>query len=417
MLKNRQILISALVVAMALGTAWAVRGKFGHEQGAAWAGAIGAFSMVLVAKRSDWYNNVFKIGLAGAVGWGLSGMISYGQLVGYGRASDFLNAFYGLLMLFVIGVLYGILGGGLFGLALADSKAFKVKWASVIAEMVAFALLTYGLLVNQLEWLMTPPRSELWAACLGASIALIWYAIRNNQNGVLRIAIWSGLGAGFGFAFGNFLQVLGATSALNINFWNVMEYSIGFFGGLGMAYGTLTSSWPEHAISENRQSNVVPILFITAFIPFVLWDQSFETEKLNFIFKEGGTSETVLVFQILAAIAIALFTVILLARYFRSRYTYSDVRSIFIISMGVYIFLSFLLTGIYAHPIEQYLYLVNIVVIRFLLPSINKNFEIVEESPRSWLTASVISVLIIAVFALIAISSHGDIPGVEARFK
>ena len=417
MLKNRQILISALVVAMALGTAWAVRGKFGHEQGAAWAGAIGAFSMVLVAKRSDWYNNVFKIGLAGAVGWGLSGMISYGQLVGYGRASDFLNAFYGLLMLFVIGVLYGILGGGLFGLALADSKAFKVKWASVIAEMVAFALLTYGLLVNKLEWLMTPPRSELWAACLGASIALIWYAIRNNQNGVLRIAIWSGLGAGFGFAFGNFLQVLGATSALNINFWNVMEYSIGFFGGLGMAYGTLTSSWPEHAISENRQSNVVPILFITAFIPFVLWDQSFETEKLNFIFKEGGTSETVLVFQILAAIAIALFTVILLARYFRSRYTYSDVRSIFIISMGVYIFLSFLLTGIYAHPIEQYLYLVNIVVIRFLLPSINKNFEIVEESPRSWLTASVISVLIIAVFALIAISSHGDIPGVEARFK
>ena len=417
MLKNRQILISALVVAMALGTAWAVRGKFGHEQGAAWAGAIGAFSMVLVAKRSDWYNNVFKIGLAGAVGWGLSGMISYGQLVGYGRASDFLNAFYGLLMLFVIGVLYGILGGGLFGLALADSKAFKVKWASVIAEMVAFALLTYGLLVNQLEWLMTPPRSELWAACLGASIALIWYAIRNNQNGVLRIAIWSGLGAGFGFAFGNFLQVLGATSALNINFWNVMEYSIGFFGGLGMAYGTLTSSWPEHAISENRQSNVVPILFITAFIPFVLWDQSFETEKLNFIFKEGGTSETVLVFQILAAIAIALFTVILLARYFRSRYTYSDVRSIFIISMGVYIFLSFLLTGIYAHPIEQYLYLVNIVVILFLLPSINKNFEIVEESPRSWLTASVISVLIIAVFALIAISSHGDIPGVEARFK
>ena len=417
MLKNRQILISALVVAMALGTAWAVRGKFGHEQGAAWAGAIGAFSMVLVAKRSDWYNNVFKIGLAGAVGWGLSGMISYGQLVGYGRASDFLNAFYGLLMLFVIGVLYGILGGGLFGLALADSKAFKVKWASVIAEMVAFALLTYGLLVNQLEWLMTPPRSELWAACLGASIALIWYAIRNNQNGVLRIAIWSGLGAGFGFAFGNFLQVLGATSALNINFWNVMEYSIGFFGGLGMAYGTLTSSWPEHAISENRQSNVVPILFITAFIPFVLWDQSFENEKLNFIFKEGGTSETVLVFQILAAIAIALFTVILLARYFRSRYTYSDVRSIFIISMGVYIFLSFLLTGIYAHPIEQYLYLVNIVVILFLLPSINKNFEIVEESPRSWLTASVISVLIIAVFALIAISSHGDIPGVEARFK
>jgi hypothetical protein len=417
MLKNKQILISALVVAMALGTAWAVRGKFGHEQGAAWAGAIGAFSMVLVAKRSDWYNNVFKIGLAGAVGWGFSGMISYGQLVGYGRASDFLNAFYGLLMLFVIGVLYGILGGGLFGLALADSKTFKVTWASVLTEMVAFALLTYGLLVNQLEWLMTPPRSELWAACLGASIALIWYAIRNKQSGVLRIAIWSGLGAGFGFAFGNFLQVLGASSSLSINFWNVMEYSIGFFGGLGMAYGTLTSSWPEQTISENRRSNVVPILFLTAFIPFVLWDQSFHTQKLDFIFKQGGTTDTIFLFQTLAAVSITLYVIILLARYFRSSYSFSDVRSIFLISLGVYIFLSFLLTGIYLHPIEQYLYLVNIVVILFLLPSINKSFGIAEESPRRWFAATVVSVLIIAVFAVIAISSHGDIPGVEGRFK
>jgi hypothetical protein len=417
MLKNKQIWISALVVAMALGTAWAVRGKFGHEQGAAWAGAIGAFSMVLVAKRPDWYNNVFKIGLAGAVGWGLSGMISYGQLVGYGRANDFLNAFYGLLMLFVIGVLYGILGGGLFGLALADSKMFKVKWTSLIAEMVAFALLTYGLFVNQLEWLMTPPRSELWAACLGASIALVWYAIRNKLDGVLRIAIWSGLGAGFGFTFGNFLQVLGATSALSINFWNVMEYSIGFFGGFGMAYGTLTSSWPEHAVSESRISNLVPILFLTAFIPFVLWDQSFETEKLDFILKEEGTSDTIFLFQTLAAISITLYMATLLARYFRSRYSYSDVRSIFLISLGVYIFLSFLLTGIYLHPIEQYLYLVNIVVILVLLPSISKNFGIAEESPRRWLAATVVSVMIIAVFAVIAITSHGDIPGVEGRFK
>lgn len=417
MLKNKQTMFSALVVAMVLGTAWAVRGKFGHEQGAAWAGAIGAFSVVLVGKRPDWYNNIFKISLAGAVGWGLSGMISYGQLVGYGRASDFLNAYYGLLMLFVIGALYGILGGGLFGLALADSKTFKVKWASVIAEMVAFALLTYGLLVNQLEWFMTPPRSELWAACLGASIALLWYIIRNKQDSVLRIAIWSALGAGFGFAFGNFLQVLGGTSAMKINFWNIMEYSIGFFGGLGMAYGTLTSSWPEQARPENRKANLVPILLIAVFIPLVLWDQSFVTEKLDFIFKEGGTSETIFIFQILAALSIALYAIMMLSRYFRSSYTFSDVRLIFLISLGVYTFLSFLLTGIYVHPIEQYLYLVNIAVILFLAPSISDNFEVIDEPPRRWLLACVLSIVTIAVFALIAINSHGDIPGAGVRFK
>ena len=417
MLKNRQMLLSVLVVAMALGTAWAVRGKFGHEQGAAWAGAIGAFSVVLVAKRPDWYNNVFKIGLAAAVGWGLSGMISYGQLVGYGKASDFLNAYYGLLMLFVIGVFYGILGGGLFGLALADSKTFQVKWASVISEMVAFALLTYGLLVNQLEWLMTPPRSELWAACFGGSIALVWYAVRNGQEGVLRVAIWSGLGAGFGFAFGNFLQVLGATSALKVNFWNVMEYSIGFFGGVGMAYATLTSAWSEQAMSVKREGNLVPILFVTAFIPFVLWDQSFVAGKLDFIISDGGTPETVFLFQILAAISILAYMIIMLTLYFRSAYSYSNIKTIFLISLGIYTFLSFLLTGIYVHPLEQYLYIINIGVILLLLPSIRDNFKLVEESPLRWLSTCIASILVIGVLALVAINSHGDLPGVGLRFK
>ena len=416
-MKNKQTLVSALVVAMTLGTAWAVRGKFGHEQGAAWAGAIGAFSLVLVSKRSDWYNNIFKIGLAAAFGWGLSGMMSYGQLVGYGRASDFLNAYYGLLMLFVLGVLYGVLGGGLFGLSLANSKAFKVNWASVISQMVAFALLAYGLIVNQLEWLMTPPRSELWAACLGASIALLWYIIRNGQQGALRIAIWSGIGAGFGFALGNFLQVLGAGSSLKINFWNVMEYSIGFFGGLGMAYGTLTSKWPEQEREDSRARNLVPILFLAAFVPFVLWDQSFATEKLDLIIKEGDTANTVLVFQVLAAISIIAFILIMLTRYFRSTYTYSEVRSIFIISLVIYTFLSFLLTGIYTHPIEQYLYIINIVLILFLVPSITNNFNVIDEPPGKWITASGLCVLVIGVLALIAISSHGQISGVEVRFK
>ena len=39
--------IKMIVVGMTLGTAWAVRGQFGHEQGAAWAGAIGALGLVL----------------------------------------------------------------------------------------------------------------------------------------------------------------------------------------------------------------------------------------------------------------------------------------------------------------------------------------------------------------------------------
>jgi hypothetical protein len=249
-MKNKQTFLSILAVAMALGTAWAVRGRFGHEQGAAWAGAIGALCLILVAKRRDWYDKAFRIAMAAAFGWGISGVMSYGVIVGYGRGTDFLNVFYGLLMLFVVGVLYGFLGGGLFGLALIDSRENKVKWHAVLTEMIAVGLLTYAVLINQLEWLMTPPRSEMWAACLGASIALAWFVARNQYHGVMKVAVWSALGAGFGFAFGNFLQVMGNVSGIGFNFWNVMEYSIGFFGGAGMAYATLTSSWPTGAAAS-----------------------------------------------------------------------------------------------------------------------------------------------------------------------
>ena len=415
--KRKQILLSSLIVALALGTAWAIRGKFGHEQGAAWAGAVGAMSLVMVAKRQDWYNQIFKIALASGVGWGLSGMISYGQIVGYGRADDFGNAYYGLLMLFVIGVLYGFLGGGLVGLALADTKTFKVKWGSLMAEMVALALLSYGLLINQLEWLMTPPRSELWAACLGGSLALAWYAIRNQQRGVLNVAVWSALGAGFGFAFGNFLQVLGAGSALKINYWNVMEYSIGFFGGFGMAYGTFISTWAVTETKVSRVSNFVPILFLVVFIPFVLWDQSFASEKLKFIIELGGSVNTILFFQSAALISILICLGIFFVFYYRLSYTATDVRNIFVLYLGLYTFLSFLLTGIYVHPIEQYLYIVNIIVVLLLVRSVTSGFIMREQSPGEWLILSMFSILVIAAFALIAITSHNGIHGSNVRFE
>ena len=106
---NKSQLIGILIVGMTLGTAWAVRGQFGNEQGAAWAGAIGALALVLVSKRNDWYRKILSVAFVAAIGWGMTGMISYGRVVGYGRAGNFPNAFYGLLMLFVIGGLFGLL--------------------------------------------------------------------------------------------------------------------------------------------------------------------------------------------------------------------------------------------------------------------------------------------------------------------
>jgi fluoride ion exporter CrcB/FEX len=65
-------------------------------------------------------------------------------------------------MLFVIGGLYGFIGGGLFGLSLEERKDRKIDWGTVIVAMLSGAIISYFFIIMQLEWLMTPPRSEAW---------------------------------------------------------------------------------------------------------------------------------------------------------------------------------------------------------------------------------------------------------------
>lgn len=417
-MKRLSVVPAVLLVALELGTAWAVRGKFGHEQGAAWAGAIGALSLILAAGREDWTRKAFRITMAAAVGWGISGVMSYGAIVGYGKGSDFGNVFYGLLMLFVLGLLYGFIGGGFFGLALVDSRTIRVKWASLLTQMVAIGLLTYGVLINQLGWLMTPPRSEMWAACLGAAIALGWYVVRNRHAAVMRVALWSAVGAGLGFAFGNFLQVMGISTGMSFNFWNVMEYSIGFFGGAGMAYGTLTSAWPVSDGSPSREW--VPLVFVSLFVPFVVWQQSFVTERFDFIVEGGGPESIAVFMKVISMAAILLVAAVAIRRNYLSGVQIPDraasLKVFFILYTALYILLSFLVTGLFVHPPEQYLYIVNLIAVLLLLSRGPAVFEARAERSRMWVAAFTVAVVIIAVLAFIAIHSHGELPGSKGRF-
>lgn len=419
--------LTILFSAMALGTAWAVRGKFGHEQGAAWAGAIGALSILLLAKREDWYPKFLISALAAAFGWGLGGMMSYGRIVGYGRSTDFLNVTYGFTMLFIIGALYGLLGGGFFGLALTDSKENRVKWHILIIEMTAWALIIYGFLVNQLGWLMTPPRSELWAACLGMGIALVWFLVRNNYHSALRVAVYAGFGAGFGFAFGNFLQVIGNSLNVPFSMWNVMEYSIGFFGGGGMAYGTFTSSWAKSTKTQSRQQNLIPIFLLLIFIPFIIWQQSFETERIQKMLANLAVENvdfwTVLI-GLLAVIPMIIFAIYSWRAYYpagdkKFEANYRDVQRFFLIYFGIYIFLSWLITGsvIRFHLPEQWLYLVNFGILLYFVPRQFPGFFEKKINSFNWLQYFLLLLLIIALLALFAVNSHDEVPGSHLRFE
>jgi hypothetical protein len=412
-----------LIVAMSFGTAWAVRGQFGHEQGAAWAAGIGALALILVSERSDWYRRVLPVTLASAVGWGMGGMMSYGQIVGYGRSGDFVNTAYGLLMLFVIGGLYGLIGGGLTGLSLESAGKKKVRWASLIAEMVAGGLVAYGFLVMQLELLMTPPRSEAWAFCFGAGLALVWFMARNGYKSSLKVAVVTMLGAGFGFAFGNFLQIVGNILEINFNMWNVMEYSIGFFGGSALATSVFTSPWPQAIESPKPWENRVSYIVALMFFPLVVFQQSMWFDPLALRFASSGIDGGIAsASTILAGLLIFAALVFYVWQFEKTNFffTKKSVFLIYIVFLLLYVSVSFIITGVLAGVIHSnhILYLVNIGVVLFLLAKIKNPFsaDVAPALTRTHTLFFIATFLVILVLAFLLVNIHDGLGGAQIRF-
>jgi len=427
MSKRTAILFTALV----LGLGWAIRGHFGHEHGAAWAGAMGALAIIVASKRKDWALRLAPLAVLAGIGWGAGGMMSYGIIVGIGRGTDFANVYYGLAMLGVIGGLYGFIGGGLFGLGLESTTEKKPAWASLFTEMIAGGLLAWYVLIAQFEWKMTPPRSELWAACFGASLALAWFLYRNGFHRALRVAGYSALGAGFGFAFGNFLQTMGNVTGLSFNWWNVMEFTLGFCGGLGMAYGVFTREWPE-GIAPSKAANWLALLFLLFVIPATNIIQSMELKNfvrgakqmrlanpLSFahtqvavawvvvlifvvggiiVYKRIGTrEETVEIFAPVALFAVTLYYLI-----------FSTIQKLVFFSIG-------------AKQLEQYIYWVILIITLVMwLRSRGKSSQAFipsrQESWKRWVSIISLFLLILAVITFISIHSHGSMPGAHTRF-
>jgi hypothetical protein len=414
-----------LLAGMTLGTAWAIRGQFGHEQGAAWAGAIGSLGVLLLAKRTDWYAKAFKVTLAGAIGWGLGGIMSYGIVVGYGHGSDFPNVYYGLVMLFVIGGLYGFLGGGLFGLALSDSEVKPVNWAGLLVEMVVMAIVFYFFIILQWGWLMTPPRSELWAGCLGMAVALAWHTTRHGYKEALRVALYAGMGGGFGFGFGNFLQVLGNVSGISFNFWNVMEYSLGFFGGVGMAYGAFTANWEKEVERPVSDRSGFAVAMLTLVIPLIVWDQSFGTERLIKIITPlsdtdpAGLVRTIQLLAFLLPILTGIYWLFVVNKQ-RDSQPFSEkfLWTFFLTYFGLYIFCSFLITGAFisVYRIEQYLYVLNFLIIAGLILRIQVHAVSSPATSRRWAWIFPILLGVLALAALVLIFSHEELKNAHQRF-
>lgn len=100
-----------LACGLSLSIGWGIRGNFGHEYGAMIPGALAAIAAVLLSGRVDWQARVAYFGMFGALGWAFGGSISYMWVIAYTHSGHLPSQAYGFACLFVIGFLWGALGG------------------------------------------------------------------------------------------------------------------------------------------------------------------------------------------------------------------------------------------------------------------------------------------------------------------
>ena len=100
-----------LLTALSLSIGWGIRGNFGHEYGAMIPGALAALAACLMSGRADWRARAPYFALFGALGWAFGGSISYMQVIAYAHSGHAATQYYGFFCLFVIGFLWGGMGG------------------------------------------------------------------------------------------------------------------------------------------------------------------------------------------------------------------------------------------------------------------------------------------------------------------
>ncbi|MFP4094686.1 MAG: hypothetical protein ACLFUB_09385 [Cyclobacteriaceae bacterium] len=417
-----------LLSALSLGVAWSLRGYFGHEQGAAWAGALGVMMLLVLADREDWNKRLTSITALSAIGFGTGGMMSYGQLVRYVKADDPLNVAFGLFSLFLVGAIYGFIGGGFTGLSLESSPAKKPDWSRLVVEMFVAGFLFWGLLIYQLEWFMTPPRSELWASCLGASAALGWFLYRQGFHKGLKVALFTSLGCGFGFAIGCFLESLTESLSTMPDLWRFMDYSLGFFGGLGMAYAIFSEDWPVSQ-PPDKAANLLGWLMIILIIPSINIIQNMDQDRLLSRANLHGLLD--IAHFISATRKLSLFSLIIFPavlswsyrKQLKGIYVWKrqQVLMLFTFLMAWLITLSHLFSAAWMGEniglqIMYWLYLFLLVIGSLFSSKFRISYPSTHSYQKLWLRLSITVLVVIGLLLLVLLNAHHGQLGAQHRF-
>src|SRR5262245_62325154 len=129
------------LTALSLSIGWGIRGNFGHEFGAMIPGALAAMGVVLLSGREDWRRRIAYFAMFGALGWSFGGSISYMQVIAYTHSGHLPSQVYGFACLFVVGFLWGALGGAGTALpACLDRERLTALFPPALAVFAAWAV-------------------------------------------------------------------------------------------------------------------------------------------------------------------------------------------------------------------------------------------------------------------------------------
>ncbi|WP_428656557.1 hypothetical protein [Runella sp.] len=253
-----------LLVGISLSIGWGIRGNFGHEYGAAFAGCLAAITGCLLSGRNDWRERVLYFAFFGAIGWGFGGSVSYMQVISSTESGHAPSQWYGYAGLFYIGFLWASLGGAGTALAAVAEKDRLVQLTKPV-----FLLFVVWFLQDQIEdpianWLQSGigfdhtwsrHKSPLYwfdadylaafFALLAAGIYDLWQ--RREKNGFLLIAfIFAGGLIGWGIQW--LLQKVGLDHSLA----SLLTYSLGDSSYISLETGkpafdahNFLNNWPQ----------------------------------------------------------------------------------------------------------------------------------------------------------------------------
>jgi hypothetical protein len=319
-----------LLAGLSVSIGWGVRGQFGHEYGAALAGALGGMVVALLAGRADWRPRIVYFAALGAIGWAFGGGMSYMKTLAYAHSSDSATTLYGFACLFVLGFIWAAPGGT--GIALPAyldrdelTKMFAplctvlAAWyledaarpllrhfagagfnaiVAVAAVLILTALRrrTWGagsalivhmaagwwagdlLLIKLLHLDMNPPRGDSWAGCLGMVWGVLFFCWRRGYGGIAFATLATGFLGGIGFALGAAVKITAMTSGFDTNWHSIMEQTQGFFFGLAIAitFALVARKAPKLADVERsrRWTEVFCITFVLCLLNYLNFRRS-----------------------------------------------------------------------------------------------------------------------------------------------